>query len=231
MDLSVFKDIKNNLDGKERKEVLTFLKELSNYIEKDDLKVDRNMLEEVQEENKLISKFKDEMLLERIDILNNYAKETSEKGSMYFIYDKNSMDENKYNMCLCNENDIYKVIEIDKNNLPEGAKLNSVLRESNGQYILDKESTNDLSIKIKEMVNKLFDEQEKYLQEYRMEGHIYKVDEKEEDRAWLVDITNNNNMQRSETIEEINIPEDVLNHIKEGSKIKFEDEKYVLVEQ
>lgn len=49
MDLSVFKDIKNNLDGKERKEVLTFLKELSNYIEKDDLKVDRNMLEQVEE--------------------------------------------------------------------------------------------------------------------------------------------------------------------------------------
>ena len=230
MDLNVFNNLKNNLNGNERKEVLTFLKELNDFLEKDELKVDRNMVEEVQEENKLISKYKDEMLLERIDILNNYAKETSEKGSMYFIYDKNSVDENKYNMCLCNENDIYKVIEVDKNNLPEGAQLNSVLRESNGRYVLDQESSKDLYIKINEMVNKLLDEQEKYLQQYRIEGHIYKVDEKEEDRAWLVDITNNN-LQRSEAIEEINIPEDVLNSITEGSKIKFEDGKYDLVEQ
>ena len=225
MDLSVFKDIKNNLNGNERKEVLTFLKEISNYIEKEDLKVDRNMLEEVQEENKLISKFRDEMLLERIDILNNFAKETAEKGNMYFIYDKNSMDENKYNMCLCNENDIYKVIEVDKNKLPEGTVLNSAIRENNGQYVLDKESTENLSIKINEMIEKLLEKQEKYLQEYRIEGHIYKVDEKEEDRLWLVDVTKNSN----EAIEEINIPEEVLNNISEGDKLKFEDGKYMLL--
>ena len=225
MDLSVFKDIKNNLNGNERKEVLTFLKEISNYIEKEDLKVDRNMLEEVQEENKLISKFRDEMLLERIDILNNFAKETAEKGNMYFIYDKNSMDENKYNMCLCNENDIYKVIEVDKNKLPEGTVLNSAIRENNGQYVLDKESTENLSIKINEMIEKLLEKQEKYLKEYRIEGHIYKVDEKEEDRLWLVDVTKNSN----EAIEEINIPEEVLNNISEGDKLKFEDGKYMLL--
>ena len=225
MDLSVFKDIKNNLNGNERKEVLTFLKEISNYIEKEDLKVDRNMLEEVQEENKLISKFRDEMLLERIDILNNFAKETAKKGNMYFIYDKNSMDENKYNMCLCNENDIYKVIEVDKNKLPEGTVLNSAIRENNGQYVLDKESTENLSIKINEMIEKLLEKQEKYLQEYRIEGHIYKVDEKEEDRLWLVDVTKNSN----EAIEEINIPEEVLNNISEGDKLKFEDGKYMLL--
>lgn len=227
MDLNMFKDIKNNLSGNERNEVLSFLKELSNYIEKDELKVDRNMLEEIQEENKLISKFRDEMLLERIDILNNYAKETSEKGNMYFIYDKNSMDESKYNMCLCNENDIYKVIEIDKNNLPEGVQLNSALRENNGQYILDVESTEKLSDQINEMINRLLEKQEEYLQEFRIEGHIYKVDEKETDRAWLVDITKNSN----EAIEEINIPEEVLNSISEGDKLKFENGKYQLVDQ
>ena len=225
MDLSVFKDIKNNLNGNERKEVLNFLKELSDYIEKDELKVERNMIEEIQHKNKLTSKFRDEMLLERIDILNNYAKETAEKGNMYFIYDKNSIDENKYNMCLCNENDIYKVIEIDKNNLPDGSGLNSALRENNGKYILDQESTEELSIKINEMINKMLEKQEEYLQEYRIEGHIYKVDEKEEDRLWLVDITNNSN----EAIEEINIPEEVLNNISEGGKLKFEDGKYQLM--
>ena len=222
MDLSVFKGIKNNLNEKDRKEVLSFLKELSNYIEKDELKVNRNMLEEVQQENKLISKFRDEMLLERIEILNNYAKETADQGNMYFIYDKNSMDENKYNMCLCNENDIYKVIEENKNNLPKKTALNSVLREKNGQYILDRESTDNLAIRIDEMINRLLKKQEEYLQAYRVEGHIYKIDEKETDRAWLVDITNNSN----EAIEEINIPEEVLNNISEGDKLKFENGKY-----
>ena len=225
MDLNMFKDIKNNLSGNERKEVLTFLKELSNYIEKDDLKVDRNMLEEIQEKNKLISKFRDEMLLERIDILNNYAKETVEKGNMYFIYDKNSMDENKYNMCLCNENDIYKVIEINKNNLPEEAGLNSVLRENNGKYILDNKSTEELSVKINEMINKLLEKQEEYLQEFRINGHVYRVDEKEADRAWLIDTTKNSN----EAIEEINIPKDILSNITEGSKLKFENGRYQLL--
>ena len=224
MDLSVFKDIKNNLNEKYRKEVLTFLKEISNYLE-EDIKVERNMLEEVQQENKLISKFRDEMLLERIEILNNYAKETVEKGNMYFIYDKNSMDENKYNMCLCNENDIYKVIEIDKSSLPERAMVNSVLRENNGQYILDKESTDNLVIRIDEMINRLLEKQEEYLQEYRVEGHIYKVDEKETDRAWLVDITSNSN----EAIEEINIPEEVLNNISEGDRLRFQAGKYELI--
>ena len=225
MDLNMFKDIKNNLSGNERKEVLTFLKELSNYIEKDELKVDRNMLEEIQEKNKLISKFRDEMLLERIDILNNYAKETVEKGNMYFIYDKNSMDENKYNMCLCNENDIYKVIEINKNNLPEEAGLNSVLRENNGKYILDNKSTEELSVKINEMINKLLEKQEEYLQEFRINGHVYRVDEKEADRAWLIDTTKNSN----EAIEEINIPKDILSNITEGSKLKFENGRYQLL--
>lgn len=225
MDLSVFKDIKNNLDGKERKEVLTFLKELSNYIEKDDLKVDRNMLEQVEEKSKLISKYKDKMLLERIEILNNYAKETAEKGNMYFIYDRNSTEASKYNMCLCNENDIYKVIEVNKSELPEGTLVNSVLRINSGKYTLDKESTEKLSIKIDEMINKLLEEQENYLQEYRIEGHIYKVDEKEDDRLWLIDITKNNN----EAIEEIKISEEILNKINAGDKLKFENEEYKML--
>lgn len=225
MDLSVFKDIKNNLDGKERKEVLTFLKELSNYIEKDDLKVDRNMLEQVENKSKLIGKFRDKMLLERIDILNNYAKETAEKGNMYFIYDRNSTVSSKYNMCLCNENDIYKVIEVNKSELPEGTLVNSVLRINSGKYTLDKESTEELSIKIDEMINKLLEEQENYLQEYRIEGHIYIVDEKEDDRLWLIDITKNNN----EAIEEIKISEEILNKINAGDKLKFENEEYKML--
>ena len=208
MDLNIFKNIKNNLNNEDRKEVIAFLKELSDFIEKDDIKVDRNMIEENQA-NKLISKFRDEMLLERIEILNNYAKETAEKGNMYFIYDKNSTDIDKYNMCLCNENDIYKVIEVKKSELPEETQLNSVLRMNNGEFILDKESTDVLKIKMDEMINELLKKQENYLQEHRIEGHVYKVDEKEEDRIWLVDITNNSN----EAIEEINISEEVLNNI------------------
>ena len=52
MDLSVFKSIKENLNNNDRKEIVNFLKELSNYIENDKLKVDRNMLEKVEDEKK-----------------------------------------------------------------------------------------------------------------------------------------------------------------------------------
>ena len=227
MDLSVFKSIKENLNNNDRKEIVNFLKELSNYIENDKLKVDRNMLEKVEDEKKIISKFRDKMLLERIDILNSYAMETSEKGSMYFVYDKNSTDINKYNMCLCNENDIYKVIEVSKNELPEGTEINSVLRVNNGRYILDKQSTDDLTIKIDEMIERLMEEQENFLQEYRIEGHVYKVDEKEEDRLWLIDITKNSN----EAIEEIKISEDVLKNVNVGDKLKFNNANYQFIEQ
>ena len=95
----------------------------------------------------------------------------------------------------------------------------------NGQYVLDKESTEVLSIKINEMINSLLEKQEEYLQGYRIEGHVYKVDEKETDRAWLVDITNNSN----EAIEEVNIPEEILSSISEGDKLKFEDGKYQIL--
>ena len=227
MDLSIFKNIKDNLNNEDRKEVIVFLKELNDFIEKDDIKVDRNMIEKVENEKKIISKFRDKMLLERIDILNSYAMETSEKGNMYFIYDKNSTDINKYNMCLCNENDIYKVIEVSKNELPEGTEINSVLRVNNGRYILDKQSTDDLTIKIDEMIERLMEEQENFLQEYRIEGHVYKVDEKEEDRLWLIDITKNSN----EAIEEIKISEEVLNNVNVGDKLKFNNGVYQFIGQ
>ena len=90
---------------------------------------------------------------------------------------------------------------------------------------MDKESTEKLSIKIDEMINKLLEEQENYLQEYRIEGHIYKVDEKEDDRLWLIDITKNNN----EAIEEIKISEEILNKINAGDKLKFENEEYKML--
>ena len=83
MNLDFVNDLFNNL--KENKLTKDFMNELSDYLENnewnnllaDDLKVN---------DTKIISKYKDKMLKERSNILQNYAENTREAGEMYYIY-------------------------------------------------------------------------------------------------------------------------------------------------
>ena len=65
-----------------------FLEELQNSMTKNKYfnseKEDIPLTNPTYSENRIITKYRDKMLIERANILNNYAKQTLNKGEMYY---------------------------------------------------------------------------------------------------------------------------------------------------
>lgn len=228
-------DLVNNIvnDMKNNKMVQSFIKELQNYLEsniskngninigKEDILLDNP----TYNGNKITTKYRDKMYINRANILNNYAKQTLDKGKMYYIYDKNSKMAEGYNLCICEEGNSHTIIEKSKDELPRGAKIGSVLRITENKFVLDEESTKAISKEINKMKEEILDEQTNFLESKRIEGHIYEMSEKSDDRAWLYDITNgNNNVQ--EEVEEIEFPKELLKDGKEGDLFIYQNGEY-----
>ena len=222
MELNIF-NIDLNTDNKNREEVSEFIKEVSDYLENDN-KRQVSILEQVENSEKVTVLYRDKMHIERNKILNNYAKENLDKGTMYYIYNKD-LETNSYQLCICEENKSNVVIEVKEEDLPEGVSVDTVLRQENGKYIVDTRATFVVRKQIQEMVNKLLKEQEKYLQSNRLEGHTYEVGEIESDRVWLYDITKND-VNGIEAFEEINFPLELINKVTEGTKVIYRNGNY-----
>ena len=234
MNLDLVNNLWNNL--KENQFVQNFIKELSNYLEKNLTHnteisgVDNtwnNLLSDNLEigNKKIISKYKDEMLIERTNILQNYALKTKNKGEMYYIYDIGSNDTNTYNLCICEPNNSHKVITKKIEDLPESASLGSVLRKQGEDFILEKEDTEIIEKQINNMIKKKIREQDQYLDSKRIEGHIYEVDEKYSGRIWLYDL-NNKVGGDIEGIEEIEFPKNLYETAKKGDKFIYQNGEY-----
>ena len=189
-----------------------FLEELQNSITKNKYfnseKEDIPLTNPTYSENRIITKYRDKMLIERANILN--------------IYSKNSKIIDDYNLCICREGMSHAIIEINKANLPNEAKIGSVLRKFGNSYILDEEATKEVEEKIYNMKAELLKEQTEYLKSKRMEGHIYEMSENNGDRAWLFDITSGSN----EGAEEIDFDIDLLKTSKEGDLFIYKNGKY-----
>lgn len=197
-------DLKNNIVNKNKKIVQNFIKELQDYLENNNSLInvkneEISLINTNHEENKIITKFRDKMFVERSKILNNYAQKTLNNGEMYYIYSKNSKKENSYNLCICKEGKSHIIMETSREALPSGAKIGCVLRMLGNNYILDEASTREIKKELNKMKTKILEEQKNFLESQRIEGHIYEIAEKEEDRVWLFDITNRSN----EAFEEI----------------------------
>lgn len=224
----------NNIinEPKSNKFTQNFIKELQSYLEsisKNDStnlkREDMQLINSTHKGNKIIAKYRDKMYLERSEILNNYAKQTLEKGEMYYIYSKNSKIENGYNLCICEEGKSHTIIEATENELPKGAKQGSVLRRVNNNYVLDIEATEKISQEIEKMKDALLEEQKNFLNSKRIEGHIYEVSENCNDRVWLFDVTDNN-MSVKEGVEEIDFPIELLKEAKEGDLFIYKNGEY-----
>ena len=220
MELNIF-NINLNVDNKSREDISEFAKELSNYLEKKESE-EISILDRLQNSQKITVMYRDKMNLERNKILNNYARENSQKGSMYYIYSK---DNSIYNLCICEEDKSNVVLEVKEVDLPRGATVDSVLRKENGKYVLDFRATMEIQIKLKEMITKLLNEQTNYLKSQRIEGDIYEVGEIEKDRVWLYNISKYNSNE-VEAFEEINFPLELLSKLKEGIKVKYQNGNY-----
>ena len=235
MNLDLKNDILKNL--KENKFVQNFINELSNYL--------KNSIENKAEEHniddkwnnlsldedltiyneKIITKFRDEMFTQRSKILQNYAKDTKEKGEMFYIYDTSTNQNNAYNLSYCDINRNHEVLTKLVEELPVGSKLGSVLRKKGEDFILDVEATKEIGKEINSMIKEKIKEQNQYLENKRIDGHVYEVGEKYSGRIWLYDL-NNISGGGIEGVEEIKFPKDLYKTAKEGDLFVYENGEY-----
>lgn len=213
-----------------------FIKELSSCLENNITnsskmgKIDSNYNDLSSEDltlydNKIITKFRDKMLIERSNILQNYAENTKEQGEMFYIYATSTNDINSYNLYNCTLGESHKVITQQIENLPDGSKLGSVLRKQDNSFILDKSATEIVGRKINEMIQEKIEEQNQYLSTLRVDGHTYEVGEKHAGRIWLYD-QNNAVSDGLEAIEEISFPKALYEVAKEGDLFVYENGEY-----
>ena len=234
MNLDIVNDLFNNL--KENNFVQNFMKELSKYLENnitnnnttsnnDCSFNDIHLGDLILYGEKVTVKYRDKMLTERSEILQRYSENTKEKGEMYYIYDVNSGDSNSFNLCICEEGKSHEVITKSKEELPEGATLGSVLRKKDIGFVLDHEGTKSVGKEINTMIKEKIEEQHKYLDSKRVEGHTFEVGEKYSGRIWLYDL---DNVQGGgiEGIEEIEFSKDLYQNAKEGDLFIYQNGKY-----
>ena len=180
------------------------------------------MLEKILDGRTLTVKYRDEINIQRHDIINNYSKDYSEQGEIYYVYNKRS--DNTYGLVSHKNGETGTSISIKENQLPKDAGIDSVLRIKNGEFVLDKEVTEKLQIQLKEMINNLLEAQFKILTEQRIEGHIYEFVEKTGDTVWLIDETKDT----GECFEEIDFPKELLDLVIQGTRIQYFNGKYKL---
>ena len=139
MNLDILDNLIKNL--KDNELIKKFGEELNDYL---DQKLDKtnnqqeSILEKIQNENKISTEYRDKMLITRSTILQEYAQKTADKGTMYYIYDQRG---DNYLLPICEKQKSNQLIKMSKQELPEEAKIDSVLRIKNGKYELDKEAT------------------------------------------------------------------------------------------
>ena len=234
MNLDLVNNLFNNL--KENKIVQNFMKELSNYLENNvandsnlstnDYKWNNLISDDLTlYDKKIITKFKNKMISQRNDILQNYAENTREAGDMYYIYNTSENERNSYNLCICKPEKSHEVITKSIEELPEGAGLGSVLRKQGENFILDSNATKSVGKEINNMNKGNIQEQNKYLDSIRIEGHVYEVGEKYLGRIWLYDL-NNTVGGGMEAIEEIEFPKDLYETAKEGDLFVYNNGEY-----
>lgn len=224
MNLDFVNNLFNNL--KENKVAIDFMNELSDYLENngwnnllaDDLTIN---------DTKIISKYKDNMLKERSNILQDYAENTKEAGEMYYIYNVSENEKNSYNISKTDKS--HKILTLSIDELPKGTQLGSVLRKQGDKFILDANATRIVGKRINEMIEEQIKKQNQFLKDKRIDGHMYEVEEKDNGRIWLYDL---NNIEGGgiDEFEEIEFPKNLYQMSKKGDKFLYKDGEYQKVE-
>lgn len=224
MNLDLFNNLINN--AKENNVIQNFIKELGDYLQnnitnslEDTSRNQVSLLNQIQEENNITSEYRDKMYITRGNILQDYAKETLNDGTMYYIYDKTG---NNYLVSICEEKRSHEILELSENDLPQGAGVESVLRLQNDNYILDTKATEYIKEEMKETFNQLLEEQTNKMEERRIEGHIYEFIEGSENSIWLIDNTINN----GKGFQEFEFKSEVFDNAKEGDLFQYRNGDY-----
>lgn len=223
MNLDLFKNLIKST--KENDIVENFIKELGESLENKMNNNERNQVPLVQKilnGRVLTTKYRDEINIQRHDIISKYSMKKSGQEELYYVYNKGS--DNTYGIVMHKDGKSGNDIWIKESELPTGAGIDSALREKDGKYILDEVSTEELQEEIEEMVNKLLKEQEMELKQQRVEGHFYEFVEKSGDTVLLTDKTKND----GNCFEEVDFPSVALDNAREGSVFQYINGEYQL---
>ena len=207
MNLDIFENLIDKV--KENEFIQNFTKELEKNIENS---MQKSMLEKFVSDNKIISEYKDKMLINRNMILQELNN-----NEMYYIYDKKGSD---YLATICESGKSHDVIRISEKDVKSNAKIDSVLRKINDKFELDEETTNIVKIKQEEKFNEILEEQNKIMESRRIEGHIYEYVEGSKDSVWLID----NNLNNGDVFEERQ--QEVFKDAQEGDIFEYINGEY-----
>ena len=221
-------DLINNLikSTKENNAIQNFIKELGEFLENNIGNSERNeepLVQKILEGRTLTTKYRDEINIKRHDIINNYSKEHSEQGELYYVYNKRS--DNTYGIVSHKNGESGTNIGVKESEMPKDAEVDCVLRMQNGKFVLDKQATEELQTELIEMINSLLEEQANRLDSQRVEGHIYEFVEKAGNIVELTDLTNNT----GECFEEIAFPSELAEKVTQGTKFQYVNGEYQLV--
>lgn len=223
LNLDLFNNLINNT--KENNVVQKFIKELGEYMEETLCNNElgkETLLQKILDGKNLTARYRDKINIQKCDIITNYSIQNSEKGEFYYVYSKG--EDNRYGVVMHKNEKLGSDIWINKSQLPKGAGVDCVLRQKNGKFVLDKESTYEIQKKLSNMIEDLIIEQDVNLEKYRVEGHIYKLLGKTEETIELIDITANT----GECFEEIYFPKEILDKAISGTILQYVDGKYQL---
>lgn len=227
--MDFFRDLKENLDKNDTLSKITegiteFIEELAKTLQNEGtIGKDIDIVTQIANDNKLSIASENEIYKERKNILLEYANDTKNKGSLYFIYNK-VRGENNYRVWEINENNITRT-EIDENDLPKEVTVNSVMRLKNNKFTLDLEATKIVSEQIRNRASIIIENQNKKIEEYKKEGHTYLVTEDINGRVFLWDSTEKPKFE----IEDVNFPEELKYKAKEGNSFIYQNGTYVHV--
>lgn len=224
MSLNFFNNLKENLEKNDNLSQITdsigdFINKLAEALKNStDANEELDIVTQISSSNKLSVASENELMKERINVLNNYAKNNGE--TFYFIFNK-VKNEDKYRVWKFS-NGKRTQSEMQKDDLPNDANVNSILKVTDGKLVTDKEGTNIVISKIKEMADEIIEKQNKKIEDYKKEGHTYLVTEDINGRVFLWDSTE----KPSYEIEDVYFPEELKNKAKEGNSFLYQNGTY-----
>lgn len=224
MNIDLFNNLLNT--AKENNIIQSFIKELGEFLENslgNNGRNEESLVQKILNGRTLTSRYRDKINIERYNIITNYSKENSAQGELYYVYSKGT--DNTYGVVMHKNEESGSDIWVKESELPKGAGIDSVLRVKDGRFVIDKEVTQELQEQLTEMINSLLEEQANKLESQRIEGHIYEFIEKAGDTVELIDVTD----YTGECFEEIDFPSELANKATKGTKFKYVNGEYQLI--
>ena len=201
-----------------------FIEDLANSLKNSSTNRDEDIVTQIISNNKVTLATENSIFKARENAIHNYALQAENNGPLYYIYNKvkNSDD---YRVIEISDGD-EKTLTVNKSKLPNEATVDSCMRKSGNEFILDDKATQTIANTIKNDAKVLIEEQNQKLADYRKEGHIYLVTEDTNNRIFLYDTTSNPKFE----IEEVDFPEELRSIATEGKKFIFTNGSYELYE-